>query len=253
MPTDPQITLTRLGLTDGEAIMYLTLLAHGAQPVQVLARESKISRTAAYEVLESLEKRGLVTKKTDGTKWTFLAEDPERLDAYFAQRLTLFESELQTLRRITPELRVHQGGKDARPRVRFLSGYEGLRELFQDVERVEPDELLEFMDPDQLQGKIDKARVAEARKGVNYGRTKVKFLFRGDTFAPTARYAEHRRVTSIDTFRGNLWIYANRVVFLNYQQSIEIVVIDHHIFAETMRALFALAWGCATLVPVKES
>lgn len=253
MPTDPQATLMRLGLTDCETTMYLTLLAHGAQPVQILARESKISRTAAYEVLESLQKRGLVTKKTDGTRWTFLAEDPEKLEAYFSQRLSLFEAELQTLKRITPELRVHQGGQDTHPRVRFLSGYDGLRELFQDVERVEPQELLEFMDPEQMKGKIDKDRVAEARKGVNYGRTKVKFLYRGESFVPTAPYAEHRKVTSIDTFRGNFWIYANRVVFLNYQQSIEIVVIDHHVFAETMQALFSLAWNCATTVPVQES
>ena len=243
----------RLGLTECEANMYLTLLAYGAQPVQILARESKISRTAAYEVLDSLAQRGLVTKKTEGTKWTFLAEDPEKLDAYFSQRLSLFETELQTLKRITPELRVHQGGQDVRPRVRFLSGYEGLRELFQDVERVEPQELLEFMDPDQLQGRIDKVKVTEARKGVNYGRTKVKFLFRSETFVPTATHAEHRKVNTIDSFRGNFWIYANRVVFLNYQESIEIVVIDHHIFAETMRAMFQLAWNCATLVPVKES
>jgi sugar-specific transcriptional regulator TrmB len=253
MPTDYQTTLMRLGLTDCEANMYLTLLAHGAQPVQVLARESKISRTAAYEVLESLEERGIVTKKTEGTKWTFVAEDPEKLEAYFSQRLNLFETELQTLKRITPELRVYQGGQDVRPRVRYLSGYEGLRELFQDVERVEPEELLEFMDPEELEGKIDRAKVKEARKNVNYGRTKVKFLFRGESFEPTAAHAEHRCVKGVPNFRGNFWIYANRVVFLNYQKSIEIVVIDHHIFAETMRALFALAWGCATLVPVKKT
>lgn len=253
MPTDPRGTLMRLGLTDCEATMYLTLLAHGAQSVQVIARESRISRTAAYEVLDSLTQRGLVSKKTEGAKWTFLAEDPEKLDAYFSQRLSLFEVELQTLKRITPELRVYQGAQDTRPRVRFLSGYEGLRELFQDVERVEPEELCEFLDQDELQGKIDKKKLAEARSGVNYGRTKVKFLFKGESFIPTAAYAEHRRVKDAAAFRGNFWMYANRVVFLNYQKNIEIVIIDHHVFAETMRSLFYLAWDCGVLIPVQEA
>lgn len=251
MPTDHLATLTRLGLSDCEATMYLTLLAHGAQPVQVLARESKISRTAAYEVLETLQKRGLVTKKTDGAKWTFLAEDPEKLESYFAQRLSLFEAELQTLKRITPELRVQQGVQDTRPRVRYLSGYDGLRELFQDVERVEPHELLEFMDTDQMEAKIDRTKVAEARKGVNYGRTHVRFLYRSEKFVPFSKHTEHRKVSDVGTFRGNFWIYANRVVFLNYQDRIEIVVVDHHIFAETMRTLFEVAWNAATFVPVQ--
>ncbi len=250
MPTDPQLTLTRLGLSECEAMMYLTMLSCGAQSVQVLARESKISRTAAYEVLESLQKRGLVVKKTDGTKWTFIAEDPEKLETYFSQRLNLFESELETLKRITPELRVRQGGQDTRPRVRFLSGYEGLTTLFEDVERVAPTEILEFMDTDHMQTSVDREKLHKARKVVNYERTRVKFLYRGDAFIPKFSHVTHRKVsaTEAETFRGNFWIYANRVVFLNYQTNIEIVVIDHHVFAETMRVLFLLAWGCATPV-----
>ncbi|MEK9157467.1 MAG: helix-turn-helix domain-containing protein [Patescibacteria group bacterium] len=250
MPTDPQGTLTRLGLTECESAMYLTMLACGAQSVQVLARESKISRTAAYEVLESLQKRGLVVKKTDGTKWTFLAEDPEKLEAYFSQRLTLFETELGTLKRMAPELRVLQGEQDTRPRVRFLSGYEGLTTLFEDVERVAPAEILEFMDADHMQTSVDKERVHKARKVVNYERTRVKFLYKGEAFIPKFSHVTHRKITESESFRGNFWIYANRVVFLNYQQNIEIVVIDHHVFAETMRVMFMLAWRCSTPIEV---
>lgn len=250
MPTDPRLTLTRLGLTECEATMYLTLLAYGAQPVQVLARESKISRTAAYEVLESLEKRGLVVKKTEGTKWNFLAEDPEKLEAYFSQRLSLFTTELETLKRMTPELRVQQGGQDTRPRVRFLSGYEGLASLFEDVERVASAEILEFMDTEQMQMAVDKEKVHQARKVVNYERTKVKFLYRGESFVPKFHHVTHRKMMGGESFRGNFWIYANRVVFLNYQQNIEIVIIDHHVFAETMRVLFLLAWEGATPVEI---
>jgi sugar-specific transcriptional regulator TrmB len=250
MPTDPQGTLNRLGLTECESAMYLTMLACGAQSVQILARESKISRTAAYEVLESLQKRGLVVKKTDGTKWMFLAEDPEKLEAYFSQRLTLFEEELETLKRMAPELRVLQGGQDTRPRVRFLSGYEGLATLFEDVERVAPMEILEFMDTDHMQTSVDKEKVYKARKVVNYERTRVKFLYKGDAFVPKFSHVTHRKITEAESFRGNFWIYANRVVFLNYQQNIEIVIIDHHVFAETMRVMFMLAWRCSTPVEI---
>lgn len=251
MLTDPHQTLVRLGLSEPESAMYLTMLACGNQPVQILAREARISRTAAYEVLESLQRRGLVVKKTEGTKWTFIAEDPEKLEAYFSQRLHLFETELDTLKRIAPELRVLQGEHSARPRVRFLSGYEGLAALFEDVERVAPEEILEFMDTDHMATSIDKERVYKIRKVVNYERTRVKFLYRGETFVPKFAHVMHRKIDSkTESFRGNFWIYANRVVFLNYQEHIEIVVIDNHIFAETMRVMFLLAWGCANPVEV---
>ncbi len=252
MSTDPHQTLVRLGLSECEATMYLTLLEYGIQPVQVLARESKISRTAAYEVLESLEKRGLVIKRTEGTKWNFVAEDPEKLEAYFTQRVTLFNTELESLKRMAPELRVKQGTQDTRPRMRYLSGYEGLKKLFEDVERVAPEEILEFMDADNLHAWIDIERVREIRKIVNYNRTKVKFLYRGNNFVPKFKHVTHRKAENVEAFRGNFWIYANRVVLLNYEQNFEIIVIDHHIFAETMRVLFLMAWSNAKPVDIPE-
>lgn len=250
MPTDPHLTLTRLGLSESEASMYLALLAHGDQPVQILAREARISRTAAYEVLDTLNKRGLVIKKADGTKWTFLAEDPEKLETYFSQRLSLFTAEFETLKRLTPELRVRQGAYSTHPRVRLLSGYEGLADLFEDIERVAPDTLYEFCDYEHLVGVLDVPRINALRKVINYGRTSVKFLYRGALDVERRREGvEYRKIPELLSFRGDFWVYANRVVLINYQKdSLDMIVIDQNVFADMMRALFLTAWNATSLM-----
>ena len=243
MPTDIQQTLTRLGLTDAEARLYLSMLKMGPQPVQAIAREARVSRTAAYDVIESLVKRGLVASSSQGLKKAYVAEDPEKLESYFVQRIKMFESELDTLRRLAPELRVLQGGLDSRPRVRFLSGAEGFKALFRDVEMVAPRELLEITNIDAVYEYLDRKIVDEARSVINYERTIVKLLHKG-TLRRKSKHAEYRTMLqNITDFQGDIWIYANRIAFINFMTRIEVVIIDNQVFTDSMRALFYSAWN----------
>ncbi len=222
--------------------MYLSLLKLGTQPVQSIAREARVSRTAAYDVISSLIKRGLVASTTQSMKRVFVAEDPEKLESYFLQRAKSFETELETLRRLMPEMRVLQGGLDAKPRVRFLSGIEGFKALFRDVEMVAPKELLEISNIDTVYKYLDRAILEEARSVINYERTSVRLLHAGKLLRKSP-HAQYRTMTGpfLD-FQGDVWIYANRVAMLNYVSRIEVVLLDHQVFADTLRALFFTTW-----------
>jgi sugar-specific transcriptional regulator TrmB len=59
--------LTGLGLTLSQAKVYLTLIEKGASKVSVIAQTTKIYREHLYELLKSLEQKGLVEKKFDAT------------------------------------------------------------------------------------------------------------------------------------------------------------------------------------------
>ena len=241
MPTDIKKTLTKLGLTDSESRVYLAMLRLGEQGVQHIAREAKISRTAAYEIVESLQSKGLVSSITRGSKTAYAAEDPEKLEAYFEQRIKDIHVELDTLRRITPELRVMQGGGD-KSRARFFTGEEGLRALFRDVELVAPRELLELANIDAVYTYLDPKLLENARAVINYDRTRVKMLHRGQPRQHSNNVEFRRHVDEAGDFQGDIWIYANRVAFINYVTRLEVVLIDNQIFADTMRALFMAAW-----------
>src|SRR3712207_8461596 len=53
--------LTQLGLTDGEARVYLSLLKIGLSKVGPIVRDSHVSYSKIYDVLERLGIKGLVS------------------------------------------------------------------------------------------------------------------------------------------------------------------------------------------------
>lgn len=248
MPTDIRQTLIKLGLTDSEAKVYLAMLKLGEHGMQNIAREAKISRTAAYEIVSTLQKKGLVSEITRGKKTVFAAEDPEKLNAYFEQRAKDIQTELETLRRITPELRVMQGGGD-KSRVRFFTGKEGLQALFRDVELVAPRDLYEFSNIDAVYQHLDANVLTHARTVIDYDRTKVKMLHRGTPRQHSKNVHMRHAAQDIGDFQGDIWIYANRIALINFVTRLEVVIIDNQIFADTMRAMFMAAWNAAPETP----
>lgn len=241
-------TLMKLGLTETEARVYLAMLKLGADTVQHVARDARISRTAAYEIISELEKKGLASTFTQGKRKNFIAEDPEKLEGYFASRIRDIQLELGALHRVLPEMRMLQGGGD-KPRVRFYKGPEGVRALFRDLASVEPSELYEITNVDAVYGKIDPALLKEERNDISYDKIKTKVLHRGATRNPSPK-VEYRELTSdlgsIGNFQGNIWIYGNRIAFTHFLGKIEVIIVDNEMFAETMRVLFTVAWSCAT-------
>ena len=248
MLTHVRQTFIKLGLTDSEARVYLAMLKLGEHGVQHIARQASMSRTATYDIVSTLQHKGLVSEITRGKKTVFAAEDPEKLAAYFSERVTDIQTELETLRRLIPELRVLQGGGD-KSRVRFFTGAEGLKALYRDVEQVAPSDLYELSNIDAVYQFLDTKLLLSARAVINYERTRVKMLHRGQPRRHSQHVELRRHPDNAGDFQGDIWIYANRIAYINFVTKLEVVIIDNQIFAETMRAMFMAAWNCAQATP----
>lgn len=72
-------SLKNLDLSEKEAVVYLASLELGSSTIQEIAKKSQISRSTAYEVIESLIKKGLMSSLTKGKKKYFSAAAPETL------------------------------------------------------------------------------------------------------------------------------------------------------------------------------
>lgn len=91
--------LTKLGLSDKEAAVYLAALALGAGPVQPIARRAQVARATTYLVLESLMKRGLVTQYEEGKKTVFVAEPPQQLAQLLEKQESVIQEKRQHLKK----------------------------------------------------------------------------------------------------------------------------------------------------------
>lgn len=242
-------TLVKLGLSETETNVYLAMLKLGADTVQHIAREARISRTAAYEIISALEKKGLASTFTQGKRKHFVAEDPEKLEGYFSARLQDTERELRAFSRVLPEMRLLQNGGD-KPRVRFYKGDEAVHALFRDVAMVEPKDLYEICNVDVVYGAIDTGKLLVEREQIDYNKIHFHVLHRGKARNP-APNAELRELTDGLDFAGDVWIYGNRIAFTHFSGKIEVVIIDNQIFADTLRAMFMAVWECEKVKKTK--
>ncbi len=68
--------LTQLGLSEKEALLYLTLLRNGPSPVSLLAKRLGLKRVSLYPVLEALELRGLLAFEQTPVGRKYIPHDP---------------------------------------------------------------------------------------------------------------------------------------------------------------------------------
>lgn len=90
-------TLQEIGLSTGEAKIYLALLKLGTVPVNKMQRESKLHRTNIYDFLEKLQNKGLVSSYVEGGTHQYTAAEPEKLSHFLSEKQSLVDENLSRL------------------------------------------------------------------------------------------------------------------------------------------------------------
>jgi HTH-type transcriptional regulator, sugar sensing transcriptional regulator len=96
--------LIDLGLTDGEAKVYLSLLKLGSSTVGPVAKEAHIAYSNIYDVLERLLEKGLISFILKEKTKYFQATSPKKLNEYLEKKEEKLKEEKKSLKKIIPEL-----------------------------------------------------------------------------------------------------------------------------------------------------
>jgi sugar-specific transcriptional regulator TrmB len=118
--------LEDIGLSDKEASVYIALLQVDNDSVLDLSKRTKINRTTIYPLLESLQKKGLVSEIQVDKKVYYKAEPPERLETFVERRKLSFEEQAKRLKDVIPQLKSIQRETGERPIVKYFEGIEGV-------------------------------------------------------------------------------------------------------------------------------
>lgn len=123
------LELRKLGLKEKEAKVYLAGLELGPEPLQNIARKAEITRPTAYEIVRTLEGKGLFREMQQGKKRLFVANSPEKiLHILRLQKRELEEKEREFIRIIaTLESRYEKKG------LQVYKGKEGLEALEEQI------------------------------------------------------------------------------------------------------------------------
>lgn len=118
--------LKEIGLTDNEAKTYLALLSLGKTSIQKISRVSEIKRTTVYDIIDSLQQKGLIRIEMEGFKRKFVAESPERLERILDQNQQKFKEHL-------PDFLSLYNLEGTQNILKYYEGVEGLKNAYQNI------------------------------------------------------------------------------------------------------------------------
>ena len=238
--------LQELGLTDKEAVIYLSLLAVDHASVLGLAEKTKIKRPTVYVVLEALEKKGLVSETQIGKKVHYQAEPPERLGMFIDRQRTVLEEQKTRLKEMLPQFKSLEKKQGERPMVKYFEGRDGIVSSLEDFFDTDDkggvtyliypqDLLLNIFTPEEK----EKYRNLRINRGIT---SKVLYTYekgeiKSDETGKRAKIDEKKYPIKCD-----INIYQDRIRINTLGKSLSGIFIRSQDLADTLRSLFDIAY-----------
>ena len=142
--------LKGIGLSDAETAVYMALLSLGPQPASVAAKKSGLKRAHTYNVLEDLIRSGIVQEFTKSGIKYFTCLPPQVLVTILEQREQELDARKKKLLEVLPDLEHIRNPAILQPKVRFFSGIDGIKQIYEDTIREPKKDLLAIGDFDHF-------------------------------------------------------------------------------------------------------
>ena len=125
--------LEGLGLTDGESRVYLALLRVGSATVGTVIKEAHVSNSKVYDILDRLNRKGLVGITRANERYHFQAKDPSNLRHLLSLKEHELRAEKKQLETLLPELCSIYERTEAPQEAEVLQGVQGIRSFTESI------------------------------------------------------------------------------------------------------------------------
>lgn len=239
--------LRSLGLGEKEAQIYEAALDSGPETVQKIARRAGITRTGAYTYIRSLMNKGLMSKSTRDKRTCFAAEPPENLVRLLDEQKKKIQESAADLKKLIPRLQTLYESSEDRPKVRVFEGKDGLKTMTEDLLKSRFNSLQEFTSLDEAYAIVPPSPTdhrEQIKKKFKKIPSKVIYTSKDGPILKQINGIKERKFIPKDKFpfSGSVNIYGNKVSLTSRKKTITGVIIENKEIAETLRALFSLAW-----------
>lgn len=237
----------KIGLPEKMAKVYSAVLEFGPQTAQQIAQKVSIPRPTVYVHIESLMKRGLVSKIEKGNKVYFIAESPENLRRLIETKLKGVESASLELKKSIPQLNLLFETAEEKPRIRFFEGKEGLLTMIKDFKTSKFDSVEEFVSMDKAfetmpPGDNDfRKKIAKKFKKIPM---RIIYTSKKGPFLKNKEGSKERRFMPPEKFphSGSITIYGNKAALMAKNKHLIGIIIENREIANTIRTLFDFTW-----------
>lgn len=244
--------LRRLGLGMDEAKVYMELLREPSTHLR-LSHNTGINRTTIYRVVEDLEKKSLISRRTDDRGTFLTASDPSTLEVGLVTKEERLKQQRLILDQLVPQLNNFTSKNNKIFTVQTYEGVEGIKQMCWHVLQTK-DEVLGFgaqtmedLTGDHRWAEKVRERAVEAgflmRQIINED-TKLSII------SSNKEYLKRYNCRTIPSkkifFNEHILIYNDTVAIFNWQENQKVgVEIVSKTYTQMMREVFENFWQIA--------
>ena len=238
--------LLKIGLTEGEAKVYLALSELGSTTVGPIVKKSGVAYSNIYDILNRLIDKGIVSYIIKNKTKYFQAASPSNLIDYLDKKEKEVSNQKQALKKILPDLEKLQEIKPQQEAEIFL-GKKGLKTAYEKLLKnvTKNDEVLFFYIHEEEYGEESNlfynSIVSLASKARNRGICNEDY--RKSWFAKKAKHLQMK--FSDIPIPGNIDIVGDKVLIVSWKDSIFSILIQSQSLASSMRKYFEEMWKVA--------
>jgi len=229
----------QIGFSSNKTRIYLASLQTGVASAQDIAKQAGLKRTTAYSVLDHLTSRGFIGKTKSHGKTRYVAISPDKL-------LDHIKDVRSDLEKALPELEAMYNKKETKPKIIFYEGEKAIHNVYEDTLKEKPTEILEWNTNAFFERFPTEYNYIQKR--VTLGIKARRIAGQGslwDTAHKQNDLAELAETVIVpnDKFDPQIEvnIYNNKVAFMNYAESMS-VIIESKPIADAMRQAYELSW-----------
>ncbi len=225
--------LEKIGFSQNEIKVYLTLNNHGSLKAGKIAKLAKIDRSSAYNALKNLQEKGLVSYVLIGNVKWFQAVGPKRI-------LEWLKEQEEDVKSIIPVLQERHNAKKIEGQVRLFKGEKGIKSIFLDIIRTGKDNYV-FGSEGQFSERMPefayKFNLLKKQKKI-----KTKMLIRKGRKEIDSKTSEHRYLPNISESPAVTNIYGDKIAIIIWTDEPEGIIIENEAAAKAYKSYFDFMW-----------
>lgn len=233
--------LTKTGLNEKEASVYLALLELGTTTVESVANKAGTKRPTTYLILDELQRKGLASLVPRAKKVLYMPQSPEKLINDLARKQEL-------VKRFLPNMLALYNEPKYKPQVQMFSGKEGIKQVYQEIFECKEvsyfgtTEDLAKLYPEGLNDYLEKIKDPQFRARDLLTPSKEDLEYAKKAVGPNYQI---RFLPNNLEFLSDSAIFGNKVVFFSFAPELFALVISSKEISSSLKSLYELAWQVA--------
>lgn len=235
--------LNSVGLDNQRSNIYLAILNQGETTAKIIAEKVNVGRTAVYDNLRILEKKGFIRSVRQGKRQIFLPVHPNEL-------YKIFEEKQRQLKKLLPDFLALYAEKETKPFSQVFQGQYAAREIYEDILRVEKKEYVYFSPSELTLQVIDRKFIEDwikrrVSKGIKSRSLRIKSRVIPNTPIFNSENEYLRQIRYLHGFvdlKAAIYIYGNNIGVISTKKEDSAFIIHSPDLAFSLKQIFEFLW-----------